>query len=240
MTVTPYKNITISKKQQIEVMFNNIASHYDFLNHFLSLGIDVLWRKKAVSILKKENPKIILDIATGTADFAIENLNVNPDKVIGIDIAEEMLAKGRKKITDKNLSDKIEIMKADAENLPFSNNTFDAITVGYGVRNFENLENGLKEMLRVLKPNGVAVILEFSKPKTFLFKHIYNIYFLHILPFLGKLISNDKNAYSYLPESVKFFPDGPEFLEILKKTGFKELKCVVLTFGISSIYVGRK
>lgn len=241
MTLTPYQNLTSSKKQQVEVMFNNIAPRYDFLNHFLSLGIDVLWRKKAVQLLKKENPESILDVATGTADFAIECFFASPSRrIIGVDIAEEMLSIGRKKIKKYDIDTFIELKRADAENLPFHDNTFDAITVGYGVRNFENLEKGLQEMLRVLKPKGIAVILEFSRPESFLLKWIFDVYFLKILPFCGRTISKDKHAYTYLPESVQHFPHGTEFLKILEKVGYKETKCTSLTFGISSIYVGRK
>ena len=221
-------------------MFNNIAPNYDFLNHFLSLGIDILWRKKVIKLLKGEKPKTILDVATGTADFAIETLKLNPDKIYGVDLSEKMLAVGRKKILNKSLADKIELLAGDAENLPFNDSTFDIITVGFGVRNFENLEKGLTDMHRVLKENGKVAILEFSKPNAYLLKKIYLFYFLKILPLIGKIISKDNAAYTYLPQSVLAFPDGEKFITILQNTGFKNCKCYPLTFGISSIYIGEK
>ena len=221
-------------------MFNNIAPRYDFLNHFLSLGIDILWRKKAIRLLKKDQPKFILDIATGTGDFAIEALSLNPDKVIGIDISQGMLDVGKEKIKKKKLEHKIELIKADSEELPFDSNTFDAVTVAFGVRNFENLEKGLKDMHRVLKENATVVILEFSKPKTFPVKQIYNFYFTRLLPWTGRLVSKDSSAYTYLPESVKVFPDGNSFLTILSNSGFVQTRCIPLLFGIASIYTGKK
>lgn len=240
MTVIPYKDKTAGKKEQVASMFNSISKKYDFLNHFLSLGIDILWRKKAIRLLKKDNPKQILDIATGTGDFAIESLRLNPEKVIGIDISEGMLSIGREKIKKKGLENIIELQLGDSENLAFNDNTFDAYTVGFGVRNFENLEKGLSEMLRVLKPNGTAIILEFSNPKKFPIKQIYNIYFNKVIPIMGKLISKDNAAYTYLPESVSAFPDGDRFIEILKKTGYNNPKAIPLMFGIASIYVAKK
>ncbi|MBL4655212.1 MAG: bifunctional demethylmenaquinone methyltransferase/2-methoxy-6-polyprenyl-1,4-benzoquinol methylase UbiE [Bacteroidia bacterium] len=240
MSITPYKDLSTSKKQQVEAMFDNIAPKYDLINHVLSCGIDILWRKKVIGLLKKYNPKYILDVATGTGDFAIEAVNLNPTKVNGIDISEEMLAVGKEKIQKKGLTEIIELQKGDAENLPFDDNRFDAITVGFGVRNFENLEKGLSDMYRVLKTDGVLAILEFSKPKMFLFKQVYEFYFLKILPLIGKLISKDSTAYTYLPESVIAFPDADDFLKILEDIGYKETKCIPLTFGISSIYIARK
>ncbi|MDQ3193014.1 MAG: bifunctional demethylmenaquinone methyltransferase/2-methoxy-6-polyprenyl-1,4-benzoquinol methylase UbiE [Bacteroidota bacterium] len=240
MTVTPYKDTTTGKKQQVTAMFNNIAPKYDFLNHFLSLGIDILWRKKAIGLLKTQNPKQILDIATGTGDFAIEALVLNPDKITGLDISAGMLSVGREKIKNKKLEDKIELILGDSENLPFAEKTFDAITVGFGVRNFENLDKGLSEMFRVLNGGGKVVVLEFSRPKKFPVKQVYNLYFNQILPFIGKIVSKDNTAYTYLPESVNAFPDGQDFLDILSKNGFKETKCISLLFGISSIYTGKK
>jgi demethylmenaquinone methyltransferase/2-methoxy-6-polyprenyl-1,4-benzoquinol methylase len=236
MTVIPYKENTESKKEQVATMFNNISKRYDFLNHFLSLGIDILWRKKAIRLLKDTQPKQILDIATGTGDFAIEALKLNPTKVTGIDISEGMLRVGREKIKQKGLQDIIELKLGDSENLDFDDNTFDAYTVGFGVRNFENLEKGLSEMLRVLKPNGTAVILECSKPKSPLIK----FYFNKVLPGIGKLISKDNNAYTYLPESVNAFPDGEDFMNILTKVGYKDPKAIRLMFGIASIYKASK
>ncbi len=240
MTVTPYKETDQSKKDQVATMFNNIAKRYDFLNHFLSLGIDILWRKKAVGLLKKDKPKLILDIATGTADFAIEALSLNPEKITGIDISKGMLEVGKIKLVRKKLDHKIELLQADSENLPFSDNSYDAITAGFGVRNFENLEKGISDMYRVLKKDGKVIILEFSKPKIFPVKQIYNFYFNNLLPYFGKIISKDTAAYTYLPESVNAFPDGQDFLNILIKQGFKETTCYPLLFGIASIYSGKK
>ncbi len=239
-TVTPYKDDQSTKKEQVALMFNNIASHYDFLNHFLSLGIDILWRKKAIRLLKSAQPKHILDIATGTGDFALEALSLNPDKIIGVDVSEGMLALGKEKIKKRKLENKIEFIFGDSENLPFESNTFDAITVAFGVRNFENLEKGLSDMYRVLKPGGTVVVLEFSKPKQFPVKQLYNFYFKNILPLMGKLISKDNSAYTYLPESVNAFPDGDSFLSILKNTGFKDTRWISLTLGVASIYIGKK
>jgi demethylmenaquinone methyltransferase / 2-methoxy-6-polyprenyl-1,4-benzoquinol methylase len=240
MAVTPYKSETTGKKEQVATMFNNIAHKYDFLNHVLSLGIDILWRKKAIRLLRNENPKQILDIATGTGDFAIEALALNPDKVTGIDISEGMLEMGRAKMIQKNIQHKIELLTGDSENIPFEENSFDAIIVAFGVRNFENLDKGLSEMNRVLNHKGTAVILEFSKPKKFPIKQLYNFYFTRILPSVGKMVSKDSAAYTYLPESVNAFPDGRDFLEIFAKCGFKETKHISLMFGIASIYTGKK
>ncbi len=240
MNVLPYKDKNTSKKEQIAAMFNSISGKYDFLNHFLSLGIDILWRKRAVRLLKKHQPKLILDIATGTGDFAIEALSLNPEKIIGVDISEGMLSVGREKLIKKNLTDKIELISGDSEFLPFEDNFFDAVIVSFGVRNFENLEKGLSDMLRVLKPGGKVVILEFSKPKSFPFKQIYQFYFQWILPKIGKLISKNHAAYTYLPDSVEAFPDGDDFLNILDKIGFQKNQCTPLTLGISSIYFGSK
>jgi demethylmenaquinone methyltransferase/2-methoxy-6-polyprenyl-1,4-benzoquinol methylase len=240
MNVLPYKDKDTSKKEQIAAMFNSISGKYDFLNHFLSLGIDILWRKRAVRLLKNHQPKLILDIATGTGDFAIEALSLNPEKIIGVDISEGMLSIGREKLIKKNLTDKIELLSGDSEVLPFEDNFFDAVIVSFGVRNFENLEKGLSDMLRVLKPSGKVVILEFSKPKTFPFKQIYQFYFQWILPKIGKLISKNHAAYTYLPDSVEAFPDGDDFLNILNKIGFQKNQCTPLTLGISSIYSGSK
>ena len=238
--VNPYKDLNKGKKAQVALMFNNIAKKYDFLNHVLSMGIDKLWRKKAVKLLKPLQPKMILDIATGTGDFALANLKLNPEKVVGIDISTEMLAVGRKKIAKKNLSHKIELLEGDSENIQFNNNIFDAITVAFGVRNFENLKKGLKEMNRVVRPGGKVVVLEFSKPRKFPIKQLYNFYFFRILPFWGKMISKDASAYTYLPESVDAFPDGEDFLNIYKDCGFTETKQIKLRFGIASIYIGTK
>lgn len=240
MTVLPYQEDPSGKKKQVAAMFNNISHRYDLLNHLLSMGIDIRWRKKAVRLLEHLKPKMILDVATGTGDFAIEALSLNPDKVIGIDIAEGMLDRGREKLKRLKLEDKIELMAGDSEELAFLDNKFDSVIVAFGVRNFENLRKGLSEMLRVIRPGGMAVIIEFSKPKKFPLKQLYNFYFKNVLPGVGRLISKDRSAYSYLPASVMAFPDGEDFLDILRSTGFNETKCYPLTFGISSIYVGRK
>ena len=238
--VTPYKDQTTSKKEQVAAMFDNIAPKYDFLNQLLSLGIHKGWRKKAINLLRAQQPKSILDIATGTADFAIEAIKLNPAKVIGVDISEGMLKLGREKIDKLELQNRIELKTGDSESLPFSENSFDAITVGFGVRNFENLEKGITDIYRVLNPGGMLVILEFSKPTHFPVKQVYNFYFKHVTPFVGKLFSKDSSAYTYLPESVNAFPAGEEFLTILRKTGFKEAKAMPLTFGIASIYIAKK
>ncbi|HSI91694.1 MAG TPA: bifunctional demethylmenaquinone methyltransferase/2-methoxy-6-polyprenyl-1,4-benzoquinol methylase UbiE [Adhaeribacter sp.] len=240
MAVVPYKDETGTKKSQVAQMFNSIAGKYDFLNHFLSAGIDIIWRKKAIDLLVESKPAQILDIATGTGDFAIEALRLQPEKVTGIDISEGMLAVGREKLKKKNLTGKIELLSGDSENLQFPENSFGAVTCAFGVRNFENLEKGLSEMLRVLKPGGRVVILEFSKPTAFPMKQAYNFYFKNILPVFGKAISKDQAAYTYLPESVQAFPDGTAFVEILNKVGFKATRWQSLTFGICSIYTGTK
>ena len=240
MAVVPYKEENAGKKEQMAKMFNNISHRYDFLNHFLSLGIDKIWRKRAISYLKPLRPQQILDVATGTGDFAIQALSLNPAKVTGVDISEGMLNMGRKKLDKLHLSHKIELLKGDSENLLFPENTFDGATVGFGVRNFEDLEKGLREIRRVLKPGAMLVVLEFSRPRGFPMRQLYNFYFKNILPGLGRLISSDKSAYTYLPESVEVFPDGTDFENILKKVGFKETACKPLTFGISSIYTALK
>lgn len=221
-------------------MFDNIAHRYDFLNQLLSLGIHKSWRKKAVRLLELDHPVQLLDIATGTGDFAIEALKLKPGRVIGIDISEGMLKLGREKIKKRGLEGLIELQLGDSENLPFETGSFDGITVGFGVRNFENLEKGIAEIYRVLKPNGKLSILEFSKPKKFPVKQLYAFYFKRVTPSLGKLFSKDASAYTYLPESVNAFPDGAHFLKILENAGFKNTAAYPVTFGIASIYVGKK
>jgi len=239
--ITPYQDQQVTKKAQVADMFNNISKTYDFLNHFLSLGIDIIWRKKAINELKKDNPKQILDVATGTGDFAFEALKIlNPTKIVGVDISQGMLDIAQQKITKRGLGDKFEIKLGDSEKLPFEANEFDAVTVAYGVRNFENLEVGLADIHRVLKSGGKAVILEFSKPKAFPIKQLYNFYFSYVTPGIGKLFSKDARAYSYLPESVAAFPDGEKFVGLMQKAGFKNTKHRPLTFGICSIYTGVK
>jgi demethylmenaquinone methyltransferase/2-methoxy-6-polyprenyl-1,4-benzoquinol methylase len=238
--VKPDISLQTSKKEQVEDMFNSIAHKYDFLNRLLSMGIDKGWRRKAISYLKPIQPKLILDVATGTGDLALEAMKLNPDKVIGLDIAEQMLVFGREKIAAKGLTNKIDMMKGDSENLPFADNNFDAITVAFGVRNFQDLAKGLKEMNRVLKPGGRLVVLEFSKPAGFPYKQVYNFYFTYILPLMGNMVSNSKNAYTYLPESVKHFPEGNEFSSFLKAAGYKDIIVKPLTFGTCSLYIADK
>ena len=240
MQVIPYKDSDNQKKQQVEQMFDNIAPKYDFLNHFLSLGIDKLWRKKAIRILSGYPSEIILDVATGTGDFAIAASKLKPKKITGFDLSEQMLNVGRVKVKKLGLERIIDFRKGDSEAMPFADNEFDAITVAFGVRNFENLEKGLAEFKRVLKSDGVAIILEFSKPKYFPMKQFYLFYFFGILPLIGRMVSKDRSAYSYLPESVMAFPDDEKFMAILKKTGFSRVKQKRLTFGIATIYLAQK
>jgi len=240
MATVPYKQSTQSKKGQVEEMFDNISHRYDALNHILSLNIDKFWRKNTIRKLRPYKPVEILDIATGTGDFAIAATKLEDVKITGIDISEGMLNMGREKIKKKNLEDRIAFFKADSEKLPFDNNKFDAAIVGFGVRNFENLEKGLSEIHRVIKPGGHFFVLEFSKPEKTPFKQIYLFYFNRILPFIGRLISRDSSAYTYLPESVNEFPHGDIFLTILANTGFVNNKCYKQTFGIASIYEAHK
>ncbi|HPN18004.1 MAG TPA: bifunctional demethylmenaquinone methyltransferase/2-methoxy-6-polyprenyl-1,4-benzoquinol methylase UbiE [Chitinophagales bacterium] len=234
--LTPYETGE-SKKQQVATMFNNVAGTYDFLNHFFSVGIDKLWRRKLVNLIGINRPKLILDVATGTADLAIAETRLQPDKIIGVDISEKMLDVGREKIKKYP---NIELQTGDSENLQFPENTFDAVSVSFGVRNFENVPAGLSEMRRVLKPKGKVFILEFSKPSNWLVQKLYYFYFCNVLPFVGKLISKDARAYTYLPESVRLFPDGQKFVELLQQAGYKNIECKPLTFGISTIYIGEK
>jgi len=237
--VKPY-NEAGSKKQQVAEMFDNISERYDLLNHLLSLSIDKGWRKKVVKMASEGEPKLILDVATGTADLAIALAKAHPEKITGIDISAGMLSVGREKVAKKNMSSLISLEQADSEDLPFGDNTFDAITVAFGVRNFENLEKGLAEMLRVLKPGGRLLVLEFSQPQSFPFKQVYNFYFKYMLPTIGKLVSKDSRAYTYLPESVKAFPYGDAFSAIMKKVGYENGRRIPVTFGIATIYEGKK
>jgi len=238
--VTPYGSGD-SKKVEVEKMFDKIAPKYDLLNRVLSLGIDVSWRKRAISYLQSGQPKDILDVATGTADVALMAAKIlKPARIIGIDIANQMLDIGRKKILKEGLEGIITLETGDSENLQFPDASFDAVTVAFGVRNFENLEKGLSEMHRVLRPGGRIVILEFSRPQLFPFKQLYNTYFKYVLPLIGRLTSRDVRAYTYLFESVQAFPEGDQFLHILSQTGFQNPLCERLTLGICTIYAATK
>jgi demethylmenaquinone methyltransferase/2-methoxy-6-polyprenyl-1,4-benzoquinol methylase len=238
--ITPYKNSTLGKKEQVAKMFDTISGNYDNLNRVISFGIDVKWRKKVLKMVSKSNPKTILDIATGTGDLAILMAETNAEKIIGLDISSGMLEVGKKKIASKNLSNTIEMVLADSENMPFEDNYFDAITVAFGVRNFENLEKGLAEILRVLKPNGLFVILETSVPDKTPYKQGYNFYSRNILPVIGKLFSKDNVAYGYLSESAAAFPYGEALNNILRKTGFIDVVALPQTFGVATIYSASK
>ncbi len=238
--VVPYKGHTESKKVQVAEMFNHVSRRYDFLNRTLSLGVDKLWRTKVIRLLSGVKTQNHLDIACGTGDFSIEALKLNPQKIYGIDISEGMIKIGNKKIKKKGLSKKIELLYGDAENIEFEDDFFDTITVGFGVRNFENLEKGLSEIHRVLSPSGKLAILELSTPKTFPVKQLYHFYSFKIIPIIGKLVSKDNFAYSYLPESVQHFPDGERFLSKLKEAGFKNRFQKRLLCGIVSIYIAEK
>lgn len=237
--VTPY-NTTDSKKEQVAEMFDNIAFRYDLLNGILSFGTHKGWRRKCVKKLKALQPKQILDVATGTGDFAIACAKLNPTKIIGIDISEGMMKFGREKLKKLNLDKLIDLQLGDAETVDFPDNSFDAIVVGFGVRNFENLEKGLTNLNRVLKPGGKIIILEFSYPRNFPVKQFYNFYFSYITPFIGKLFSKDTRAYSYLPESVKAFPNNEDFTAVLTKCGFKSANFQNLSFGVAAIYEAEK
>ncbi len=238
--IKPYKDSDLGKKEQVAQMFDTISESYDGLNRVISLGIDVSWRKKVVKLIGENKPQHILDIATGTGDLALMMADLKPTKIIGLDISKGMLEVGKQKIQKVNLSDTIEMVVGDSENIPYDDNTFDAITVSFGVRNFENLNKGLTEILRVLKPNGKFVVLETSNPTKFPFKQGYKLYTNYILPVIGKLFSKDKVAYSYLSESANSFPFGKEFNNILIKNGFKNVKCSPVTFGVASIYTSTK
>ena len=238
--IIPYQNSDLSKKGQVEKMFNNISKEYDILNRVISFGIDVSWRKKIVKILKSKNPSTILDVATGTGDLAIAMAKTNAQKIIGLDISKGMLDVGIEKIKDRNLNNTIEMVIGDSENLKYENDFFDAVTVSFGVRNFESLDSGLSEIFRVLKPNGSLVILETSNPTKFPFKQFYRFYSKFILPSIGKIFSKDKVAYNYLSESSAEFPYGEKFNNILKKIGFTNVVDFPQTFGVATIYVASK
>ena len=236
--VTPEQE---AKKNQVARMFDGIAHRYDFLNHFFSLGIDVLWRKSCIRILRNEQPEKLLDVATGTADFAIEAVRMGLDvHVTGVDISAGMLDVGREKIAARGWNDRIELIQGDSVALPFDDGSFDGFTVAFGVRNFEDLQGGLQDMLRVLKPGAMGLVLEFSKPKHFPIKQLFGLYFKHIMPTVGKWVSKDPAAYTYLPESVQAFPEGEAFLDEMRKAGYVDVKAKSLTGGIATIYTGRK
>jgi len=238
--ITPYKDSSLGKKEQVAQMFDNISGNYDNLNRVISFGIDIKWRKKVLKIVSDTNPKIILDIATGTGDLAILMAQTKANKIIGLDISAGMLEVGKKKVADKNLSTTIDLVLGDSENIPFEDNHFDAITVGFGVRNFENLEKGFSEILRVLKPGGVFVILETSVPDKTPYKQGYRFYSKNILPIIGKLFSKDNSAYGYLSESAAAFPYGEALNNILRKIGFIDVVAMPQTFGVATIYSASK
>jgi len=228
------------KKEQVRSMFNKIAWRYDLLNHVLSLNIDKIWRRKLVKMLSQKHPDSILDVATGTGDLAIAASKIKPKEIIGIDIADEMLEFGRKKITAKGLDQMITLQTADSENIPYPSERFDATMVAFGVRNYENLDLGLSEMYRILKKNGTIYVLEFSIPTNKMFRPFYFFYFKNILPLIGKMVSKDTAAYTYLPDSVSAFPSGKAFADRLEKAGFSNCTILSLTFGIATIYTGDK
>ncbi|GAA4511127.1 bifunctional demethylmenaquinone methyltransferase/2-methoxy-6-polyprenyl-1,4-benzoquinol methylase UbiE [Sphingobacterium thermophilum] len=236
-TLKPYKSKDGGKKEQVADMFNNISKRYDLLNRLMTMRIDVIWRKKAIRLLQSIKPQYILDVATGTGDFAIESIQIlKPKKVVGVDISQGMLDIAKEKIQKKGLQEVFEVQLGDSENLQFADSSFDAVTVAFGVRNFENLEKGLSEIHRVLKPGGKAIILELSNPTAFPIKQFYNFYFHKMVPAFGRLISKDSSAYSYLPESVAKFPDGERFAEITRRVGFKSTDVKPQTFGFCTIY----
>jgi demethylmenaquinone methyltransferase/2-methoxy-6-polyprenyl-1,4-benzoquinol methylase len=237
--VTPYKT-TDEKNKQVAQMFDNIANRYDLLNSILSLGIHKGWRKKCINILASKKPKKILDVATGTGDFAIKSAVLNPESIIGIDISENMMQVGREKLKKLNLCHFITLKTGNAETVSFPDDTFDAITVGFGVRNFQDLEKGLSNLYRMLKPGGQLLVLEFSYPQNPIIKAGYNFYFSYITPLIGKIFSKDIRAYSYLTESVKAFPNNKNFVAILNKLNYKNTSFKTLSMGIAAIYCGEK
>lgn len=239
-SVTPYKDSSLGKKEQVAQMFDNISGNYDGLNRVISFGIDVKWRKKVLKLVAAKNPNNILDIATGTGDLAILMTKTNAKNIIGLDISAGMLEVGKKKIAEKKLDNIIDMVIGDSENMPFPDNHFDAITVSFGIRNFENLEKGLAEILRVLKPNGIFVILETSNPTKTPYKQGYNFYTKNILPIIGKLFSKDNVAYGYLSESAAVFPFGEKLNNILRKIGFIDVEAMPQTFGVATIYSASK
>jgi demethylmenaquinone methyltransferase/2-methoxy-6-polyprenyl-1,4-benzoquinol methylase len=238
--VKPYRDSTAGKKEQIAAMFNSIAPKYDFLNHTLSFGIDKIWRRKAIRLISGCSPETILDVATGTGDFAIAAMKTGARKITGIDISSEMVAVGQEKIRKMELEERISLMTGDSEDIHFPDQSFDVATVAFGVRNFENLSRGLDELFRVLKQGGSLCVLEFSNPRNPIVRFGYRFYSKNLMPWFGRLISGDKSAYTYLPESVEEFPDGEKFITFMRESGFVQITEFRLTFGIASIYIGKK
>ena len=238
--ITPYKDSELGKKEQVAQMFDTISNNYDGLNKVISFGTDAKWKQKILKTVAASKPKSILDIATGTGDLAILFAATTAEEIIGLDISQGMLDIGKKKILAQHLDSKIQMVLGDGENIPYADNYFDVITVAYGVRNFENLEKGLSEMLRVIRPGGKIVILEFSKPKKFPIKQVFSFYSKYFIPFFGKRISKDPQAYAYLPESVAAFPEGKEFESILRNLNYKSVQSIILSGGIATIYTGTK
>lgn len=238
--IKPYQREEGSKKEQVARMFDNISGRYDFLNHILSMNIDKSWRRKVVRMATETQPQAILDVATGTADLAIALQKTHPKEIVGVDISQGMLDVGQKKITGKGLTNLIQLKLGDSEDLPFEDNRFDLATVAFGVRNFENLEKGLQEILRVLKPGGKLIVLEFSQPDSFPFRQLYRFYFKNILPTIGRIISKDSSAYTYLPDSVDAFPYGSAFTQIMSRCGYANPQAQKLTFGVANIYQASK
>ncbi len=240
MSVTPYRDSTESKKRQVEQMFDNISEKYDFLNHSLSFNLDKYWRNRAIGMLKKDAPTWLLDVATGTGDMVKPALRLRPDKIIGLDLSEGMLQVARRKFPPVSDGTSIEFIKGDSEQMPFEEGTFDAVTVAFGVRNFEQPVLGLTEILRVLRPGGRIVVLEFSKPRIFPFRQLYNFYFRNVLPLFGRLISKDSSAYTYLPESVSRFPEREAFMDLMQEAGFSNGYFKPLTLGVATLYTAIK
>jgi demethylmenaquinone methyltransferase / 2-methoxy-6-polyprenyl-1,4-benzoquinol methylase len=238
--VIPYRDSTVGKKEQVAIMFDHIAPKYDFLNHTLSFGIDKMWRRKAIQLIAGTAPETILDVATGTGDFAIAALKTGAKKIYGIDISKEMVAIGQEKVRRMGLESKISLTTGDSEAIQFSDFTFDAATVAFGVRNFENLGRGLDELFRVLKKGGTLCVLEFSNPRQPLVRFGYKLYSKYLMPWVGRLISGDRSAYTYLPESVAKFPDGEKFITFMRNSGFVQIREFRRTFGIATIYIGKK
>ncbi len=238
--VRPYRDSAAGKKEQVAMMFDHIAPKYDFLNHALSFGIDKMWRRKAIRLIAGSSPETILDVATGTGDFAIAALKTGAKKITGIDISKEMVAFGQEKVRKLGLEEKISLTTGDSESIQFPDFTFDAATVAFGVRNFENLSRGLSELFRVLKKGGTLCVLEFSNPRQPVVRFVYRLYSKYLMPRIGKLISGDSSAYTYLPESVAEFPDGEKFITFMKNSGFVQIREYRRTFGIATIYTGKK